>query len=65
MTTSHDCQTSRSQGVISNTTPDALLVAEITRESRLAEIDKIGDIRISKIRELAEVSALGLSFGIS
>ena len=60
MTTSHDCQASRSEGVIPNTTPDALLVAEITRESRLAEIDKIGDVRISKIRELAEVSAHGL-----
>ena len=56
MTTSHDCQSSSEGGVIVNTTPDALLVAEVTRESRLQEIEKIGDHRINKIRELAEVS---------
>ena len=57
MTTSHDCQSSGNTGttddIVVNT--DALLVAEVTRESRLAEIDKIGDRRIEKIRQLAEV----------
>ena len=33
----------------------ALLVAEVTRASRLAEINRIDDKRISMIRQLAEV----------
>lgn len=39
-----------------------LLINEIKKESRKNEIDKINDLRISKIRDLTEVNIFPLFF---
>lgn len=39
-----------------------LLINEIKKESRKNEIDKINDLRISKIRDLTEVIILSFNF---